>query len=200
MFNAEDNQMKIKQTMHATIVTAFLLTNPVFSEELPTLFSTFEHPTYRDGTLYIPRVDTEQQAGNYLGATLQFDSASGMWKLVDFFDAFPPGGGVNMLLNPEKIEVIVIDSSPIQVFLKASVKFGDGCVRYGSINQRQTGNTFEIVMHKNHGIHPTVICADPITDERVIPLQVYGLPADTYEYIVNGKKTGTFTLSKDNTL
>ncbi|MDE2388414.1 MAG: hypothetical protein KGN35_04935 [Betaproteobacteria bacterium] len=190
--------MKIKQIMHATMVTAFLLTSPAFSEELP---APIEHPVYRDGTLYIPRVDTEQQAGQYSDATLQFDSPSGMWKLVDFFNAFPPGEGTNRLLNPEKTEVIVTGSSPIQVFLKASVKFGDGCIRYGWINQRRTGNTFEIVMHRDHGIYPAAICAaDPVTDEKVIPLQVYGLPAGTYEYIVNGQKTGTFTLSKGNTL
>lgn len=36
--------------------------------------------------------------------------------------------------------------------------------------------------------------------EKTIPLQVYGLPAGTYEYSVSGEHTGTFTLIRDNTL
>lgn len=174
------------------------MSNSAFSETLPTII---EHPTYRDGILYIPRVDTEQQAGHYLDATLQFDNASGMWKLLDFYNAFPPEDIAKAgLMSPEKLEIIVTDSSPIQVFLKTTVKFADGCIRYGPINQRRVGNTFEIVMHRDHGIYPTVICADPVTDEKVIPLQVYGLPAGTYGYIFNGQQTGTFTLSKNNVL
>ncbi len=190
--------MKLRPILPVFAIVATLVNNSVFSEDLP---SPIEHPIYRNGKLYIPRVDTEQQAGHYLDATLQFDSASGMWKLLDFYDAVPPEDISKAgLLNPEKLEVIVTDSSPIQVFLKTSVKFGDGCIRYGWINHRRTGNTFEIVMHRDHGIHAAVICAAPVTDEKVIPLQVYGLPAGTYEYNVNGAHTGTFSLSKDNTL
>ena len=36
--------------------------------------------------------------------------------------------------------------------------------------------------------------------EKIIPLEVYGLPAGTYGYSVNGIPAGTFTLTKDNTL
>lgn len=190
--------MKLQPILQAAVVATVLMSSSAFSESLPALI---EHPTYRDGILYIPRIDTERQAGHYLDATLQFDSASGVWKLADFYNALAeervPNAG---LMNPEKIEVIVTDSLPIQVFLKTSVTFGDGCIRYGQINLRRAGNTFEIVMHRDHGIYPTVVCAAPVIDEKVIPLQVYGLPAGTYEYIVNGLQTGTFTLSKDNTL
>lgn len=191
--------MKLHAILPVLAIITTSVSNSVFSENLP---SPIDHPMYRNGTLYVPRVDTEQQAGHYLDATLEFDSASGMWKLLDFYDAFPPDDiSKARLLNPEKLEVIVTGSSPIQVFLKASVKFGDGCIRYGWINQRRVGDTFEIVMHREHGIlHAAVICADPVTDEKVIPLQVYGLPAGTYEYNVNGTHTGTFSLSKDNTL
>lgn len=190
--------MKLQSLLPAFAITTMLMSNPVISADLPTII---EHPTYHDGTLYIPRVDTEQQAGHYLDATLQFDNASGMWKLLDFYNAFPTEDIAKAgLMNPEKLEIIVTGSSPIQVFLKTTVKFADGCIRYGQINQRRVGSTFEIVMHRDHGIHQAVVCADPVADEKVIPLQVYGLLAGTYDYIFNGQQTGTFTLSKDNTL
>ncbi len=190
--------MKLHSIVQTVFVSTILMNNSAFSEDLPTYI---EHPTYHDGTLYIPRVDTKRQVGDYLDATLQFDSATGTWKLLDYSSTLPLEGGINVgLMNPEKIEVIVTDSSPIQVFLKTTVKFGDGCIRYGQISQRRVGNTFEIAMHNDGLLHTASICADPITDEKVIPLQVYGLPAGTYEYKFNGLQTGTFTLTKDNTL
>ena len=189
--------MKIPSVFRTACMGVILVSNSAFSEDLPIII---EHPIYRDGTLYIPRVDTERHAGQYSDATLQFDSASGMWQLRDYFDVFPLEGGSMPLLEPEKLEIIVTNSSPVQVFLKASVKFVDGCIRYGQISQRRVGNTFEVVMPIDHGIHAAVVCADSVIDEKVIPLQVYGLPAGTYDYIFNGQQTGTFTLSKDNTL
>lgn len=143
--------MKLHSIVQAVFVSTILMSNTAFSEDLPTYI---EHPTYHDGTLYIPRVDTKRQVGDYLGATLQFDSATGTWKLLDYSSTLPLEGGVNVgLMNPEKIEVIVTDSSPTQVFLKTSITFGDGCIRYGQISQRRVGNTFEIAMHKDGLLH-----------------------------------------------
>ena len=170
-----------------------LLVNSVFSQTT----AVNEFPSYKDGKLTIPRVDTDGQASNFQDAAFQFDSAAGAWKLLDFKETtITPGQGI----VPDTVEVIVTSSTPIQVFLKVSGQFSSGCEQFGQINQRLKDNKFEITLHLA-SIPANTACATVLVPyEKIIPLQVYGLSAGTYEYSVNGEHTGTFTLTKENTL
>ena len=172
-----------------------LLVNSVFSQTT----AVNEFPSYKDGKLTIPRVDTDGQASNFQKVELQLDSATNTWKLVNFVETKVSPGPATY---GEKVEVIVTDSSPVQVFLKISGEFANGCAFFQQINQILKNNKFEITLHLGpNPSPPDLICTTALVPyEKIVPLEVYGLPAGTYEYSVNGEHTGSFTLTKDNTL
>lgn len=178
-----------------TVITiSFLLINCAFSQNTPIT----GYPTYRDGILTIPRVDTDAQAGNFQDTTFQFDSVTNTWRLLDYKETvIVPGRG----LVPDTVEIIVTSSSPIQVFLKISgFTSPSPCNEFGQINQRLETNKFEVTMHVVPGSSDITCAAVVVPYEKIIPLAVYGLPAGTYGYSFNGEHTGTFSLSVDNTL
>lgn len=156
-------------------------------------------PSYKDGILTIPRVDTDLQAGNYQDVKLQLNKTTGAWDLIDYGET---------LLTPDSpkriyiggVAVIKQGNVPVQLFLKISGDFSDGCGAFGQINQRIEGNRFVVTMHAAP-IPPLVLCTQAFVPfEKTVPLNVYGLTAGTYEYSVNGEFTGSFTLTQDNHL
>lgn len=175
-----------------TTVFSFSLMTPAFSESTLDI----EHPLYQDGKLTIPRVDTPAQAGRYQDIQLQFNAATNTWALTSFRDTLIVPGYVYL----HRVETIVTASFPVQVLLKVSGNFSSGCGGFDQINQRMQSNKFEIAMH-HVLIPPGIFCTAALVPfEKIVPLQVYGLPAGTYEYSINGELTGTFSLSKDNQL
>lgn len=175
------------------LVLTFLFSHAAFSDKT----NLGRYATYKDGILNIPRVDTDEQAGNYQEVTFQYDSEINAWKLLTFRDTtIVPGEGI----VPESVEPIIIDATLIQVLLKVSGKFPNGCGQFGQINQRVIDNRFEITMHLAP-VPDDAVCTDALVPyERTIPLQVYGLNEGTYEYEVNGGNKGSFTLTRNNFL
>jgi len=170
-----------------------LSVNSVFSQ----ISAPSDYPVYKHGKLAIPRVDTEAQSGNYQNVEFQFDNATNTWKLLNFVESIATPS-----TQPEKVEVIITYSSPVQVFLKISGAFSNGCGFFQQINQTLKNNTFEITLHLGpNPMPPDIFCTMALVPyEKIIPLEVYGLPAGIYEYRVNGGHAGSFTLTKDNTL
>ncbi len=188
--------MQLFRIISLAIAMIVLLINPVFSQQNT---HASDYPVFKDGKLSIPRVDTEAQTNNYQKVEFQFDHSTNSWKLLNFIETkIVPGPAT----YEEKVEVIRVDSSPVQVFLKISGQFSDGCAHFQKINQTLKNNTFEITLHLGPNPFPQgMACTTALVPyEKIIPLEVYGLSAGTYEYSVNGEHTGTFTLSKDNTL
>lgn len=184
----------IKSFLVITAVT-LLSINPVFSQ----ISTPSDYPVYKDGKLTIPRVDTDAQTGNYQKVEFQFDHSSNSWKLINLVETkIIPGPAT----YEEKVEAIIVDASPVQVFLKITGQFSDGCAFFQQINQVFKDNTFKITLHLGPNPFPSDrVCTMALVPyEKIIPLEVYGLPAGTYEYSVNGEHTGAFTLAKDNTL
>lgn len=173
------------------IAITFLLASSAFSQDTAII----EHPVYKDGKLTIPRVDTEAQAGNFQDAEFQLDDATNTWKLLNYRETtIIPGQSV--FLN--SVSTIVTDSIPTQVFLMINGDLPTPCHQFGQINQRLKNNKFEVSMHLAPP-SPNTLCAQVIQPfEKIVPLQVYGLPAGTYEYTVNGQHDGTFSLTIDN--
>lgn len=183
-----------------------LAINPAFGDS----FSTSEHPTYRDGILTIPLVDTPEQTGNFQDVTLRL-TEQGEWQLLGFkmLDTYP-------LVKPHvyAVEIIVTETFPTQVFLKVDGVLINLCTKMEKISQRLEGNRFEITISAENLLPPVgYTCPQQSVDfEEVIPLPVYGLKAGIYEYSlgdvfsfgVGGPSvktfTGTFELTRDNIL
>ncbi|MXS83918.1 hypothetical protein ABD07_12570 [Nitrosomonas oligotropha] len=190
------NKMQIFTTKYWAIGITVLLASLVFSQRN---VHASDYPVFRDGKLIIPRVDTDAQPGNFQNAELQFESSTNSWKLNKFVETkITPGPAT----YDEKVEAIIVDSSPVQVFLKITGEFSNGCGYFQQINQVLKDNTFEVILHAGPNPFPEgIACTMALVPyEKIIPLEVFGLPAGTYGYSVNGIPAGTFTLTKDNTL
>jgi len=97
----------------------------------------------------------------------------------------------------EEIDILTLESFPVQIFVIASGYLPDPCTEIYQISQEREGNTFFITIetYRSPGFCIQVIA--PF--KEVIPLQVYGLPAGTYTVEVNGVQD-TFDLEIDNIL
>jgi hypothetical protein len=156
------------------------------------------YPTYQDGILTIPRVDTPDQVGNYLDATFRHIDQN-LWELQGYKTA----NDYPLEKAPiEQVELVVTDSFPVQVFLNIQGAFTSGCGDLKPITQRLIGNRFEVTVQAEFpdGSPDTYACTAEIRPfEKNTPLSVYDLKAGEYEYSVNGGDyTGTFTLTQDN--
>lgn len=159
---------------------------------------TGDFPVYRNGTLTVPRVDTDEQIGLFQNGVFQYDGSIDAWRLQDY--KITPVADI-FLLEENSVEVIVKESLPAQVFLKIKGSFPDACEKIDRITHRLKVNRFEVVITTGRTISDLAVCAAVITPfETLVPLPVYGLPAGTYTYIVNGKMTGSFELKSDNNL
>lgn len=161
-----------------------------------------DYPVYRSDTdtLLIPRVDTHEQADLFQDGVLQYDPAIDAWRLIEFQTV--PASSI-FLVEGDGAEIIVTDTFPVQVLLKIKGNFSSGCGQLGRISQRVVGNHFEVIVnaHNEFAGRNDVFCTMALEPfEKIIPLEVYGLPAGTYSYTVNGEQSGEFVLHEDNRL
>ncbi len=94
------------------------------------------------------------------------------------------------------IEIIMLESFPVQVQVVISGNLPDGCTRIDQIEQARLGNTFQVTVTTRRPADAMCTQALVPFQERV-PLDVKGLPAGTYTIDVNGV-TDTFTLTSNN--
>jgi inhibitor of cysteine peptidase len=110
-----------------------------------------------------------------------------------------PGDDVQYGLAPvEAVEVVFLESFPLQVQLKVQGYMPDGCTEIDSTDVEQVENHFEVTIKT---VRPTnVACTQAIEPyEQNVPLDVYGLSAGEYTVDVNAVKA-SFTLEQDNIL
>ena len=103
-----------------------------------------------------------------------------------------PGIG---LATAEEIDILTLESFPVQVFVIASGYLPNPCTEIYQISQQREGNTFLITIKTYCSQEVCIQVIAPF--EETIPLGVYGLPAGTYTVEVNGVQ-GTFILEIDN--
>jgi len=97
----------------------------------------------------------------------------------------------------DKLEVLILESFPMQVAVTAIGNLPDGCTHIvGSKSSRVDENTFEIFIYTDRPEDMNCTMA-LVPFEETIMLDVYGLPAG--EYIVKGYGLETsFTFDIDN--
>jgi len=101
------------------------------------------------------------------------------------------------LATVEEIDILTLESFPVQVFIIASGYLPNPCTEIYQITQEREGNTFFITIETYCSQEVCIQVIAPF--EEVIPLEVYGLPAGTYTVEVNGVQ-GSFDLEIDNIL
>jgi len=100
--------------------------------------------------------------------------------------------------NVESIDILTLESFPVQIHVIAEGYLPDGCTEIDEVNTEREGNVFNINITTKRP--KDAVCTQAIEDfEKTIPLDVQGLKAGNYTVNVNGA-TGSFELAVDNTL
>jgi len=96
----------------------------------------------------------------------------------------------------ESINILILESFPVQVNVVARGNLPDGCTTIDQVLQEREGDTFTVTITT---VRPEgVACTQALTPfEETISLEVYGLPAGVYTVTVNGV-SDTFELTVDN--
>jgi len=104
---------------------------------------------------------------------------------------------ISGLADVENVDLLVMESFPVQVSVVVSGRFPDGCTKIS--NSEQESLDQDKIGLNIYTVRPADIECDqqPIPFEQNFPLDVIGLPAGTYTVVVNGV-TGTFELTIDN--
>ncbi len=108
----------------------------------------------------------------------------------------PGGGTIHGEATVETIDILILESFPVQISVVAQGYLLDGCTEIDEILRERTDQTFQVTI-------TTTRPADAMCTEALVPfeetfsLEVYGLPAGSYTVDVNGI-TGTFELAVDN--
>jgi inhibitor of cysteine peptidase len=98
----------------------------------------------------------------------------------------------------ESVDIMILESFPVQVNLLARGYLGDGCTYINEIQQERDGNAIQVSITTIRDADMMCTQALVAFEER-IPLNVYGLAAGTYTVSVNGVED-KFTLDVDNSL
>lgn len=157
-----------------------------------------EYPVYSEanGEVHIPSITVDGLPGAFQDAVLKFEDEDTL-SLRSITE-----GSLAYYIND--VELIQTTSLPTQVFLRVSGDLPNGCAALGQTPQLREGNTFTVQVYFDNARSPVTsdrMCTQALVPfSRVIPLNVYGLPAGTYEYRLNERFSGSFTLTADNSL
>lgn len=96
----------------------------------------------------------------------------------------------------DSIEVLILESFPVQVNVVARGNLPDSCTQIDQIISQQSNNAFRVAVTTLR--QPALACTQALVPfEESISLDVIGLPAGTYTVNVNGVQD-SFTLAVDN--
>lgn len=168
-------------SLAALACTAALAELPVYDEE--------------NSVLTIPAIDLPGKPGAFQNAELELNS-NNLWELKNVVEA---------KLNDSiaKVELVQTNTFPVQVFLRISGEYTHGCARTGQTHAAWDGSKLVINSYYENNewvVNPeTVLCTAEVTPfSFVYQVPAYGAPAGKYDYVVNGKFTGSITLTKNN--
>lgn len=169
-----------------------------------------ENPLYspESATLSIPSIDVTQGQNGYHDALLEF-AGDDLWRLKQVTPA-------SELRSVYEVRVIETETFPVQVFLEVNGVVGYTCNTM-HIEKRLVEDTFHVSIQQARSARGACIAVEA-KFSWIVPLDVYGLPAGEYQYVVNhglgpvehrldGTSvdvgvglTGSFVLTADNIL
>ncbi len=97
------------------------------------------------------------------------------------------------------VSLVMMESFPLQMNATVQGSFSDGCTFFDTYVQEREGNTINIELF---ALRPAeMMCTEALVSfEQVIPVDINGLQAGTYEVVVNGTVKESFQLDVDNVL
>lgn len=108
------------------------------------------------------------------------------------------GGERGQTAIVDDLEILILESFPVQVNVVVSGNLPDGCTSLDEFDVEQEGNTFNIIIWTIRA--PEALCTLALVPfEESVPLDVEGLEAGEYTVIAQNQ-TATFTLDVDNIL
>jgi inhibitor of cysteine peptidase len=108
----------------------------------------------------------------------------------------PGDGETGQNAYVDEIDVLILESFPVQVNVVVRGMLPDGCTYLDEFDVVQDGNTFNITVWTIRD--PDAICTMALVPfEETVSLDVEGLPAGEYTVVVQDQ-TETFTLDIDN--
>jgi len=108
------------------------------------------------------------------------------------------GTVIENLANVKDIEIIILESFPVQVDVVVHGEFPDTCTEIGKVTTTREGRTFIVTILTRRPAD--AVCAQVITPfEKVFPLDVVGLEKGIYTVEANNVRD-TFELQVDNIL
>jgi hypothetical protein len=120
---------------------------------------------------------------------------------LPFDVAGPPApGGVTGKAKVEEIDILMMESFPVQVAVVARGYLPDGCTEIDEVVSRFEPESTRFVVEITTVRDPDAVCTEALVPfEERVSLDVLGLPAGTYTVDVNGV-TDTFTFDVENTV
>jgi heat shock protein HslJ len=111
------------------------------------------------------------------------DPGTTFW--ASYIEKMDKGDTLGSLANVNDIEIMLLESFPVQVNVVARGEHLDSCTKVDTITTRREGNTFFVTITKSRPANK--MCAQVITPFReVITLDMAGLKAGVYTVDVNG--------------
>jgi inhibitor of cysteine peptidase len=96
----------------------------------------------------------------------------------------------------EDLQIMILESFPVQVNAAIRGSLPDGCTSIKEINPTRDGKAFNIQILTERSAE--AVCTEALVPfEKTVSLEVYGLPAGTYT-VKARDQTATFTLDVDN--
>ena len=155
-----------------------------------------DRPFYENGVLTLPSVDSPDGASTYQDAEFAYHPQTG-WTLRT---ALTLGGAGLAEARVTAVELIRTDTFPVQVLLRASGPDRVHCSMEYRAATRRDGNHFIVQISQPYLTGTSYGCtADVRNFKKSVPLPVYGLPAGSYTYDLNGY-TGGFELTEENAI
>lgn len=152
-----------------------------------------DYPVYSNNTLTIPTVGFDNNPAAYLDVEL-VQTEAGKWQLTQARQS-------SLIDVIDSVEVVRVDSFPVQIFLRLTGTFYNGCGQFGKVISEQENNHFQLSVYYEWYDEAVTLCTENLVPfDHLIPLTVYDLNAGEYQYTLNENFSGSFLLEQDNRL
>ncbi len=109
-----------------------------------------------------------------------------------------PDGQDESEVRVDSIELLALESFPVQIHAVLKGTLRDGCVQIDDVTVTREGNTFTLALVTSR-LENARCTSERQPFEQNVPLDVFGLPAGTYS-VITGDVSATFELAVDNVL